>query len=289
MRWTPGGRSGDLEDQRGSSGGGGFGGLGGGLPRMGIGGFIVLLLLSVIFHKNFFAMLGGGGAPAGAPATQNAPVSSSPEEEKEVQFVSFVLDDVQNTWTQIFTQEGQTYQHAKLVLFREGVRSGCGFAQTEMGPFYCPADQKVYIDLGFYKELRDRFGASGDFAEAYVIAHELGHHLQNQLGISGKVEKAQQQDPDQAKALSVRLELQADCLAGVWGHSTQQRSILEAGDVDEALNAAASVGDDRIQKQTTGRVNPETWTHGSAAERSRWFKAGFDSGKIESCDTFNSR
>ena len=289
MRWTPGGRSGDLEDQRGSSGGGGFGGLGGGLPRMGIGGFILLLVLSVIFHKNFFAMLGGGGAPAGAPAAQTAPVSSSPEEEKEVQFVSFVLDDVQNTWTQIFAQEGQTYQHAKLVLFREGVRSGCGFAQTEMGPFYCPADQKVYIDLGFYKELRDRFGASGDFAEAYVIAHELGHHLQNQLGISGKVEKAQQQDPDQAKALSVRLELQADCLAGVWGHSTQQRSILEAGDVDEALNAAASVGDDRIQKQTTGRVNPESWTHGSAAERSRWFKAGFDSGKIESCDTFNSR
>jgi len=256
---------------------------------MGIGGFIVLLLLSVIFHKNFFAMLGGGGAPDGAPATQNAPVNSSPEEDKEVQFVSFVLDDVQNTWTQVFKQEGQTYQHAKLVLFREGVRSGCGFAQTEMGPFYCPADQKVYIDLGFYKELRDRFGASGDFAEAYVIAHELGHHLQNQLGISGKVEKAQQQDPDQAKALSVRLELQADCLAGVWGHSTQQRNILEAGDVDEALNAAASVGDDRIQKQTTGRVNPETWTHGSAAERSRWFKAGFDSGKIESCDTFNSR
>jgi predicted metalloprotease len=289
MRWTPGGRSADLEDQRGSSGGGGFGGLGGGLPRMGIGGFIVLLLLSVIFHKNFFALLGGGGEPAGAPASQNAPVSSSPEEDKEVKFVSFVLDDVQNTWTQIFTQEGQTYHHAKLVLFREGVRSGCGFAQTEMGPFYCPADQKVYIDLGFYKELRDRFGASGDFAEAYVIAHELGHHVQNQLGISGKVEQAQQQDPDQAKALSVRLELQADCLAGVWGHSTQQRNILEAGDVEEALNAASSVGDDRIQKQTTGRVNPETWTHGSAAERSRWFKTGFESGKIESCDTFNSR
>jgi predicted metalloprotease len=289
MRWTPGGRSGDLEDQRGSSGGGGFGGLGGGLPRLGIGGFIVLLLLSVIFHKNFFALLGGGGAPAGAPASQNAPVSSSPEEEKEVQFVSFVLDDVQNTWTQIFAQEGQTYKHAKLVLFREGVRSGCGFAQTEMGPFYCPADQKVYIDLGFYKELRDRFGASGDFAEAYVIAHELGHHVQNLLGISDKVERAQQQNPDQAKALSVRLELQADCLAGVWGHSTQQRNILETGDVDEALNAAASVGDDRIQKQTTGRVNPETWTHGSAAERSRWFKTGFESGKIESCDTFNSR
>ena len=289
MRWTPGGRSGDLEDQRGSSGGGGFGGLGGGLPRLGIGGFIILALLSLIFHKNFFAMLGGGGAPAGAPASQNAPVSSSPEEEKEVEFISFVLDDAQNTWTQIFAKEGQTYQRAKLVLFREGVRSGCGFAQTEMGPFYCPADQKVYIDLGFYKELRDRFGASGDFAEAYVIAHELGHHVQNQLGISGKVEQAQQQNPDSAKALSVRLELQADCMAGVWGHSTQQRNILEAGDVDEALNAASAVGDDRIQQQTTGRVNPESWTHGSAAERSRWFKAGFESGKIDSCDTFNSR
>jgi predicted metalloprotease len=286
MRWTPGGRSADLEDGRGSSGGGGgFGGL----PKMGIGGFVLLLLLSLIFHKNFFALLGGGGAPADAPAGQTAPVSTSPEEEKEIQFVSFVLDDVQKTWTGIFAKSGQTYQHAKLHLFQGGVRSGCGFAQTEMGPFYCPADQKVYIDLGFYKELRDRFGASGDFAEAYVIAHELGHHVQNLTGISGKVEQAQQQDPDQAKALSVKLELQADCFAGVWGHSTQQRNILEAGDVDEALNAAASVGDDRIQKQTTGQVNPETWTHGSAADRARWFKTGFDSGSIDSCNTFGSR
>jgi predicted metalloprotease len=285
MRWTPGGPSGDLEDQRGSSGGGGFGGL----PRMGIGGFIVLLLLSLVFHKNFFALLGGGGAPSGAPAGQTAPVNSSPEENKEVQFVSFVLDDVQKTWEQIFAQSGQQYRHAKLVLFRDQVRSGCGVAQTAMGPFYCPADQKVYIDLGFYKELRDRFGASGDFAEAYVIAHELGHHVQNLLGISDKVERGQQRNPDQANALSVRLELQADCLAGVWGHSTQQRNILEAGDVDEALNAASSVGDDRIQKQATGRVNPETWTHGSAQERSRWFKTGFESGSIQSCDTFAER
>ncbi|PYQ62535.1 MAG: hypothetical protein DMF53_12765 [Acidobacteria bacterium] len=282
MRWTPGGPSADLEDERGSSGGrGGIGGV-----HIGIGGFIVLLLLSLVFHRNFFALLGGGGAPAGAPAGQTAPVNSSPEENKEVQFVSFVLDDVQNTWAQIFAQNGQQYRHAKLVLFRNAVQSGCGTAQTQMGPFYCPADEKVYIDLGFYKELKNRFGASGDFAEAYVIAHELGHHVQNLLGISGKVEREQRNNSDEANALSVKLELQADCLAGVWGHSTQQRNILEAGDVDEALNAASAVGDDRIQKQATGRVNPETWTHGSAQQRSHWFKTGFDSGSIQSCDTF---
>jgi hypothetical protein len=288
MRWTPGGSGADLEDQRGSTGGGGFGGFGGG--RIGIGGFVVLLLLSLVFHRNFFALFGGGGgAPAGAPAGQTAPVNASPDENKEVEFVKFVLNDVQSTWEQIFAQNGQTYRHAKLVLFRGGVRSGCGFAQTEMGPFYCPADEKVYIDLAFYNELKNRFGASGDFAQAYVIAHEFGHHVQKLLGISDKVEQAQQQNPDEAKPLSVKLELQADCLAGVWGHSTQQRNILEAGDVDEALNAASAVGDDRIQKQATGQVNPETWTHGSAAQRSHWFKVGFDSGKIESCDTFGGR
>jgi uncharacterized protein len=284
MRWTPGGPSADLEDRRGSSGGGGLG-IGG--VHIGIGGFIVLLLLSLVFHRNFFALL-GGGAPAGTPAGQTAPVNSTPEEDQEVKFVSFVLDDVQNTWTQIFAQNGQQYRHAKLVLFRDAVQSGCGTAQTQMGPFYCPADEKVYIDLGFYKELKNRFGASGDFAEAYVIAHELGHHVQNLLGISGKVERSQRQNPDEANPLSVRLELQADCLAGVWGHSTQQRNILEAGDVDEALNAASAVGDDRIQKQASGRVNPETWTHGSAEQRSHWFKTGFDSGSIQSCDTFSS-
>jgi predicted metalloprotease len=284
MRWTPGGSTADLEDDRGSSGGGG--GFGGG--QIGIGGFIVLLLLSLVFHRNFFALV-GGGAPAGAPAAQSVPVSSSPDEDKEVQFVTFVLNDVQDTWQKTFAAMGKPYRHAKLVLFRNGIRSGCGYAQTEMGPFYCPADEKVYIDLGFYKELKDRFGATGgDFAQAYVIAHEFGHHVQNLLGISGKVEQEQQQNPDEAKPLSVKLELQADCLAGVWGHSTQQRNILDPGDVDDAMNAASAVGDDHIQKQTTGQVNPETWTHGSAAQRSHWFKTGFDSGKIESCDTFGS-
>jgi predicted metalloprotease len=287
MRWTPGERNPDVEDMRGSSGGGG----GFGAGRLGIGGFVVLLLLSLVFHRNFFALLGaGGGAPAGNPAAQTGPVSSSPEETKLADFVGAVLRDVQDTWTQLLpAQANVPYRHAKLDLFREAIRSGCGNAQTEMGPFYCPADEKVYIDLGFYKELQDRFGASGDFAQAYVIAHEVGHHVQKLLGISDKVEAAQQQNPRQAKALSVRLELQADCFAGVWAHSTQQRNILQEGDVDEALSAASSVGDDRIQKQTTGQVNPETWTHGSAADRSRWFKTGFDSGQIKSCDTFGSQ
>ena len=283
MRWTPGGRSADLEDRRGSSGR--FGGPG---PKLGIGGFLVLLILSFIFKKDFFALVGSGGGPS-SPTTQSAPANLSPEEEKMTQFVSFVLDDVQGTWEKIFANEGQTYRHAKLDLFTDSVRSGCGYAETAMGPFYCPADEKVYIDLGFYRELQERFGAPGDFAQAYVIAHEFGHHVQNLLGISGKVEDLQRRNPDRANELSVRLELQADCFAGVWGHSTSQRNILEAGDVDEAMNAAAAVGDDRIQKQATGTVNQETWTHGSAAQRSQWFRTGFDSGDINRCDTFAAR
>lgn len=285
MRWTPGGPSADLEDERGSSGGGGGGG---NFGRLGIGGFLVLLVLSFIFKRDFFALVGGGGS-AGGPAAQTAPRSTSPEEDKLVQFVSFVLDDDQKAWTQIFASSGKTYRHAKLVLFTDQVRSGCGFAETAMGPFYCPADEKVYIDLGFYRELRDRFGAPGEFAEAYVIAHELGHHVQKQLGISDKVEALQQQNPRNANELSVKLELQADCLAGVWGHTAAQHNLLDAGDLDDGLRAAAAVGDDRIQKQATGRVNPESWTHGSSEQRAKWFRAGFDSGDMGRCDTFNSR
>jgi len=247
----------------------------------------VLLLLSFIFKKDFFALVGGGGAPGGPPA-QTAPRASSPEEDKLVQFVSFVLDDDQKTWTQLFASSGKTYRHAKLHLFTDTVRSGCGFAETAMGPFYCPADEKVYIDLGFYRELRDRFGAPGEFAEAYVVAHELGHHVQKLLGISDQVERAQQQNPRSAKALSVKLELQADCLAGVWGYTAKQRNILDPGDLDDGLRAAAAVGDDRIQKQATGQVHPETWTHGSSEQRARWFRTGFDSGDMGRCDTFSS-
>jgi uncharacterized protein len=288
MRWTPGGRSADLEDRRGEGGGGGGGfRLGGG--KLGIGGFIVLALLSLIFKKNFFALVGGGSGDSGAPVANGTPPPTTPEEEKMIQFVSFVLDDVQGTWQKEFQQQGQTYRNAKLDLFQDNVRSGCGFAETAMGPFYCPVDQKVYIDLNFYKELKDRFGAPGDFAQAYVLAHEVGHHVQHQLGIDDKVRAAQERDPNLANELSVALELQADCFAGIWGHSTQQRQILEEGDVDEALNAAAAVGDDRIQKQATGEVNPETWTHGSAKDRAAWFRRGFETGNIDNCDTFASR
>src|SRR5688572_14454969 len=203
-----------------------------------------------------------------------------------VKFVSFVLDDAQQTWRKIL---GPRYQDAKLVLFREGVQSGCGAAGAETGPFYCPADQKVYIDLSFFDELETKFEAPGDFAQAYVLAHEIGHHVQTQLGISQKVRAAQSSNPSAVNDLSVRMELQADCFSGVWGHSTNQRDILEPGEVKEGLAAAAAVGDDRIQRQARGRVNPETFTHGSSAQRQQWFMRGFESGDVSACDTFASR
>jgi len=275
MRWEDRGTSGDVEDRRGAGGGGGL--------RLGLGGFILLAVLSLVFKKNFFALLETGDGGGSAPAASAPP---SPEEEKLVHFVSFVLDDVQDTWTREFQELKRPYERAKLVLFTDAVRSGCGTAEGAMGPFYCPADHKVYIDLGFYKELRNRFGAPGDFAQAYVIAHEVGHHVQSLLGLEERMAAARERRPDQAPALSVRYELQADCLAGVWAHSTEQRKILEAGDVEEALGAAAAVGDDRIQKQATGRVNPETWTHGSSQQRMQWFNLGLQKGQVQECDTF---
>jgi len=284
VRWTPGGISSDIDDARGSSGGFGGFGLGGG--SLGCGGVILLLVLSLLFHRNFFALFDNSQTPA--PRQQvNQPVQESPQEHKELQFVSFVLDDVQSTWDKLLPEQTQTqYHHARLTPFRDEVRSGCGFASAASGPFYCPEDEHVYIDLSFYDELRSRFGAPGDFAQAYVIGHEVGHHVQNILGISDKVHDAMQSGSSRSNDLSVKLELQADCFAGVWAHSTQQRGLLEAGDVDEAMNAAAAVGDDRIQRMAGRRVNPEKWTHGSAAERSTWFRRGFDSGQISSCDTF---
>jgi predicted metalloprotease len=291
MRWTPGGRSKDLEDRRGSSGGFGGGGFGGGGMRIGLGGAAVLLVLSLVFKQNFFAMLGADGGDAGAmgePAAATDSVVGSPEEEKQVQFVSFVLDDAQSTWERLFQARGQTYQHAKLVLFRDAIQSACGFAQTATGPFYCPGDQKVYIDLGFYDELRQKFGAPGDFAEAYVLAHELGHHVQRLMGTEARVREAQERRPDLANEYSVRLELQADCYAGVWGHETAQRQILEAGDVEEGLAAAAAVGDDRIQRMSGEGVHPEAFTHGTSEQRAGWFKRGLESGRPEDCDTFKS-
>jgi predicted metalloprotease len=278
MRWTPGGPSKDVEDRRGEGGGGGIGGL-----HIGLGGAAVLLVLSLVFHRNFFALLSGGSS---APQSPEVTAQQNAAEQPEVQFVTFVVDDAQATWTKILGDAGVPYRHAKLVLFRDSIDSACGMAQTASGPFYCPEDEKVYIDLGFYQELKERFGASGDFAQAYVIAHELGHHIQRLVGTQQKVQAAMERDSRNAKSQSVMLELQADCYAGIWGHSTAQRNILESGDVEEGLNAAAAVGDDRIQRMSGRSVNPDGFTHGSAAQRSQWFKRGFQSGRMEDCDTF---
>lgn len=282
MRWTPGGQSEDVEDRRGEGGGG----RGGGGLRLGLGGALILLVLSLLTGRNLFTLVGdaGGGAPASSSS------ASDPERDQreapQVQFVSAMLDDMQTTWDKLLPQK---YVHAKLVLFRDSIDSACGFAESATGPFYCPADQKVYIDLGFYDDLKQRFGAPGDFAQAYVIAHEIGHHVQKLLGIEAQVRRQQQQRPERENDLSVRMELQADCLAGVWGHSTAQRSLLESGDVEEGLGAAAAIGDDRIQRMSGGRVNPESFTHGSSQQRVQWFQRGFQSGDANQCDTFSAR
>lgn len=288
MEWTPGGISNDIEDRRDDSGGGG-GGFGFGGFHLGCGGIILLGILSLIFHQNLFTLFGGG--QSSAPAVQSRPDSARDQREQpEVQFVSFVLDDVQNTWSRILPDQAHIpYHHARLVLFRDAYPSACGLAQDAIGPFYCPEDEKVYLDLSFFDELRSRFRAPGEFAQAYVIAHELGHHVQKLLGIEPKVHRLQQARPDEANPLSVRLELQADCFAGIWGHTTEQRRIVDQSDVEEALNAAAAVGDDRLQRMATGRVSPETFTHGSSAQRVRWFQRGFQSGEISACDTFRTR
>jgi len=278
MRWTPGQRSENVEDRRGSR-----------VVRRGMGvglvGLLVLGLLSIITGQNFLALapmldrVGGGNTGR----VEEGPIQSTPEEEKRVDFVSFVLDDAQNTWKR---KLGDRYQDAKLVLFRDATTTACGFGQAATGPFYCPGDQKVYIDLGFYDELQQRFGAPGEFAQAYVLAHEIGHHVQDVLGIEPQVRRAMEQRPDLRNDLSVRLELQADCFAGVWGHDTAQRQILEQQDIEDGLRAAAAIGDDRIQRQTQGWVVPESFTHGSSAQRVEWFKRGLQSGNPQDCDTF---
>ncbi len=273
MKWTPGGTSQNVEDRRGQTGGGG--GFGGGGMRLGLGGALVLLVLSLIFRQNLFQLFQNSG---GAVST-GAPQASSPQEDTLVQFVSFVLDSVQASWARTLPAMGVPYQDAHLVLFRDYSESACGSAETATGPFYCPGDQKVYIDLGFYQELRDQFGASGDFAQAYVLAHEIGHHVQTLMGTEARARRG----PDQ----SVRLELQADCYAGIWAHVADQEHLLDAGDVEEGINAAAAVGDDRLQRMTTGYADPETFTHGSSAERSAWFRRGYTTGRVDACDTFS--
>jgi predicted metalloprotease len=283
MRWTPGGSSDDVEDRRGESGGSGGFQVGG--IHLGLGGVVVLFVLSLIFKRDFLSLLSTDSVGTGTNVNQPDSVRDQ-REQPLVQFVTFVLNDAQNTWSQILPAQGVPYRHAKLVLFRDTIDSSCGLAQSATGPFYCPEDEKVYIDLGFYDELKSRFGAPGEFAEAYVLAHEIGHHVQKLLGIDAKVRAAQQQSPPAANQLSVGLELQADCLAGVWGHSTQERNILDPGDLDEGLKAAAAVGDDRLQRMSRGQVNPETFTHGSSAQRAQWFQRGFQNGTIASCNTF---
>ena len=282
MRWSPGSGSRNVEDRRGS---GGFG-----MAPMGIGGTVILLVLSLIFGRDFVSGSGDNGSAGQQTGSGDvAPVQQSPEEAKEVQFVSFVFDTAQATWAQLLPrQTGAPWHDAKLVLFRNATTTGCGVGQAAMGPFYCPLDQKIYIDLGFYDDLRNRFGAPGNFAQAYVLTHELGHHVQHLLGIDDRVRRAQEANPDQASALSIRFELQADCYAGIWAHETQREQMLESGDVEEALNAASSVGDDRIQRATTGRVNADTFTHGTAKQRATWFRRGFDSGRASDCNTFAS-
>ena len=288
MRWRDGRRSDNIEDRRGMPISrrvlvGGSGGL----------GVVVLVLLGMFFGFDPSELLRGGPSvqsPSVSLPQSSGPAGRSSVEDELKEFVSVVLADTEDVWRDLFARSGRTYRPPRLVLFTGAVDSQCGFAQAAMGPFYCPLDNKVYLDLSFFQELRSRFGAPGDFAEAYVVAHEVGHHVQTLLGVTQRFEEMRRRaGPAKANNLSVRLELQADCLAGVWAHSTEQRGILEKGDVESALGAAAAVGDDRLQRMSSGAIHPERWTHGSSEQRVSWFKTGFDSGDINHCDTFNNK
>ncbi len=278
----------NVEDRRGSRGGGGLR-LGGG--RLGLGTIAIALVASYFLGVNpmtVLSMLSGGGMPA---MEQQAPASAPPANDPTAQFVSKVLASTEDTWNAAFREMGRQYQEPKLVLFSGMTPTACGTGQSAMGPFYCPGDQKVYIDLAFFREMKEKFRAPGEFAQAYVVAHEVGHHVQHLLGISDQVQRARQQSGEkEANALSVRLELQADCLAGVWGKRTDSMAdVLDPGDLQAALTAASAIGDDRLQQQAQGRIVPESFTHGSSEQRMRWFKRGFDSGDFNQCNTFNAR
>jgi predicted metalloprotease len=307
MRWRPSASS-DVEDRRdggvgslggGGLGGGGFGGGGMGIPIPiggGIGGivvFILFLFLNGAFSGGGGSLGGGIGDLGGGPAGNGGIASSLDPSDTTAQFVNAVTVDVQDFWTQRFQAAGKTYERTHLVLFSQATQTVCGTASSASGPFYCPADKDVYLDAGFFDELRTRFKAPGDFARAYVIAHEFGHHVQDLLGITDQVSGKQQSNPDQANDLSIRLELQADCLAGVWAHSVwaqpDQSNVesLDQTDIQSGLDAAAAVGDDRIQERSTGRIDRETWTHGSSAQRTHWFQQGFQQGTTGGCDTFS--
>ena len=292
MKWEGNRESSNVEDRRDGEGGSGSGILGG--RSIGIGTIVVALLGGWVFGINPLTILsmlsGGGGAPT-AQVQQQAPAQRPPADDRMAAFVSTVLADTEDVWKDVFARGGSTYQEPRLVLFRGATQTACGRGQAAMGPFYCPGDQKVYIDLGFYETLKNQLGAPGDFAQAYVIAHEVGHHVQNLLGISGKMDQMRGRvSKIEYNALSVKLELQADCFAGVWAHHAQSaRQILEQGDVEEAMNAAAKIGDDALQRSGGGAVVPDSFTHGTSAQRQRWFDTGLKNGTVKTCDTFSAR
>ena len=295
MKWEGNRESENVEDRRGDgggggSGGGGLGGIGG--RSVGIGTVVIALVASYFFGVSpgtVINVLNGGGVPA-QEATQG-PAKAPPADDREARFVSTVLGDTEDVWTTIFQKASQTYSKPRLVLFSGRTQTACGTGQTASGPFYCPGDRKIYIDLSFYRLMQERFKVSGEFAQAYVIAHGVGHHVQNLMGIMDKVDKLRSSStPTQNNALSVRVELQADCFAGVWAKNADKaRSILESGDVETALNAATAIGDDALQKQAQGYVVPDSFTHGTSAQRVRWFKRGLDSGQVSACNTFDAR
>ncbi|MGI2031637.1 KPN_02809 family neutral zinc metallopeptidase [Rhizobium panacihumi] len=295
MQWRGRRQSDNVEDRRGggSMGGGGFripiggGGRGGG--GIGIGGLILILGICWLTGINPLTLLSGGDIMSGGGGSyEESGQRRTPANDEMGQFVRTVLADTEDTWAQIFQQAGERYQPPTLVMFSGGTNSACGTASSATGPFYCPSDRKVYLDTDFFRELDQRFGASGDFAEAYVVAHEVGHHVQNLLGVLPKFNQARQRMSEvEANRMSVRVELQADCFAGVWGKYTEQQGILERGDLEEALNAAQQIGDDTLQKRSQGYVVPDSFNHGTSAQRMKWFKRGFDSGNIKNCDTFS--
>ncbi|MCW5800840.1 MAG: zinc metallopeptidase [Deltaproteobacteria bacterium] len=277
MKWTPGTENDDVIDVRGSSDGGGGGGgliLGGG----GIAATIIVVLVSRLAGVDLSGLFQGRGHTE----HKSAPPAGTDADAQLVGFVKFVMKDIQDTFDGKFKREGLSYRRAKLIIFSRAVNTGCGRSSSAIGPFYCPPDEKAYIDLTFFRDLRDRFKAAGDYAQAYVLAHEIGHHLQKILGAEAKARRFRKNEG------SVRIELQADCYAGVWGHSTSERKLLDPDDLEEALRAANAIGDDRLQKEAGRAVNPETFTHGTSAQRMRWFKRGFESGRLDACDTFSA-
>jgi predicted metalloprotease len=276
MKWQGRQGSGNIEDRRGMRLGLPVGG--------GIGGLVLLLLFSALTGTNPIDLI-----TSTAPESGSVGTTGVPPDDPQAQFVSVVLADTEETWGNIFRQRGSTYEPPTLVLFTGATQSACGVGQSEMGPFYCSNDRKVYLDLSFFRDLDERFGAPGDFAQAYVVAHEVGHHVQTLLGLSSRVSAARERGGErESNALSVRMELQADCYAGVWGHYAAQRDLLEPGDAEEGLRAAAAIGDDRLQRQAQGRVSPESFTHGSSEDRTRWLRRGLDSGNMDACNTFAS-